>query len=125
MLRRVRTWLIGTGLALGAAAARADQAPPASAYPSCRSPYLLEVSPLAKPGRTPAYVGYYVGGGSPCHHNGDARLPGEGTWGWDYSGSCLHRRVWLDWFHGRRYQGGTGSYRTDGSELLRSLHHED
>ena len=33
----------------------------------------------------------------------------------------MPRRVWLDWTHGRRYQGGSGSYRTDGP----ALHHHE
>jgi hypothetical protein len=119
-----REILVSAGLLLGllAGAGRGDELPPGSAYPSCRGPYLLEIAPWARPGRTPAYVGYYVGGGAPCHCTGEPRLPWEGTWGWDYCGYCFHRRVWLDWFHGRRYQGGIGSYQTDGPELLKALH---
>lgn len=39
----------------------------------------------------------------------------QGTWGWDETGGLhLRRRVILGWSQGRRYQGGTGAYRTDG-----------
>src|SRR5262245_9854175 len=60
-------------------------------------------------------IGYYVGGGAPCR--GDARALDEGTWGWDYSGFLLPHRVALNWWHGRRYQGGVGAYRTVGENL--------
>ena len=56
----------------------------------------------AKPGESPAFIGYYVGGGSACR--GECRDHAEGTWGWDYQGHCLPRRVALLWTHGRRYQ---------------------
>ncbi len=69
------------------------------------------ISTHAAPSRTPAYTGYYVGGGSA--YGGDARRREEGTWGWDYAGIHLPRNVALGWNHGRRYQGGTGSYTTD------------
>jgi hypothetical protein len=72
----------------------------------------LCVSGHAIPTNTPEYVGYYVGGGS-CH-GGDARCFEEGTFGWDYRGWHLPRRIFLGWNHGRRYQNGTGAYATDG-----------
>ncbi len=57
-------------------------------------------------------IGYYVGGGGGGHAAGP-RCREEGTFGWDYLGACYPRRVALGWNQGRRYQGGTGSYRTD------------
>ena len=66
----------------------------------------------AHPGESCAFIGYYVGGGSAC--GGTSPCPDEGTWGWDYRGFVFPRRVALNWTHGRRYQGGTGDYRTDG-----------
>jgi hypothetical protein len=72
----------------------------------------LCISPHAKPTSTPDYVGYYVGGGSAC--GGCPRRIEEGTWGRDYEGLCIPRNVGLGWSHGRRYQGGTGSYDPDG-----------
>jgi hypothetical protein len=66
----------------------------------------------AVPGRTGAYRGDYVGGGSAL--GGEPRLAEEGTWGWDYEGCLLLRRVWLKWTHGRRCQGGEGAYKIDG-----------
>jgi hypothetical protein len=53
-----------------------------------------------------------VGGGSGCC--GCPRRVEEGTWGRDYQGHFLHRHVWLNWNHGRCYQGGTGAYESDG-----------
>ena len=38
----------------------------------------------------------------------------DGTWGRDYQGHLIPRHVGLGWSHGRRYQGGTGSYDPDG-----------
>ena len=70
----------------------------------------------AQPSDTPAYCGYTVGGGA--LHHGEPRYLGEGTWGWDYTGWLFQRRVGLDWFHGARYQGGTGAYKTDGPRLF-------
>ena len=40
---------------------------------------------------------------------------GDGTWGWDETGRRhFRRRTILGWSQGRKYQGGTGAYRTDG-----------
>jgi hypothetical protein len=66
---------------------------------------------------TGSYLGYYVGGGAghPC--KAEPRQAEEGTWGWDYQGWLLPRRVMLGWWHGQRYQGGTGAYKTDGPHL--------
>lgn len=59
-------------------------------------------------------IGYYVGGGA-WHHGGEPRCREEGTWGWDETGHpWLRRRVVLGWWHGRKFQGGTGRYATDG-----------
>lgn len=73
------------------------------------------VSPHAKPTNQPGYVGDYVGGGDAWHPG--ARRNEEGTWGWDYQGFHIPRRIRLSWSHGRRFQGGTGAYRTDGSPI--------
>jgi hypothetical protein len=81
-----------------------------------RAGYPQEQSRLAHPGINPRYIGYYVGGGATWLRKGDAPLADEGTWGWDYQG-WLPRRVKLNWWHGRRYQGGVGAYRTDGPKL--------
>jgi hypothetical protein len=59
-------------------------------------------------------IGYYVGGGVPFGH-GKGRRGGDGTWGWDETGGRhFRRRTILGWSQGRKYQGGTGAYRTDG-----------
>ena len=102
---------IWSGLAMG----EEPPAPPPG-YGACP----LCVAPWARPGRTPADIGYYVGGGLPIR--GEPNLAHEGTWGWDYQGWCLHRHVWLWWSHGQRSQGGTGAYQTDGPDL-HSLHY--
>lgn len=67
----------------------------------------------ARPTITPYYCGDYVGGGA-AFFGREPRRRNEGTWGWDYMGGPLRpSRVFLDWSHGRRYQGGTGRYETD------------
>ena len=106
-------------LLLAAFACDALAADPPIANPTVTS-YSLDggcpsISCHARPSDTPAYGGYYVGGGAAFH--GEPRGPCEGTWGWDYSGFLIHRRVALDWFHGWRSQGGTGAYKTDGPRL--------
>jgi hypothetical protein len=67
----------------------------------------------AAPAITERYCGGYIGGGTSYHHGGEPRCANEGTWGWDYVGGHLPRRVFLFWSHGRRYQGGTGYYQTE------------
>lgn len=68
------------------------------------------------PSDTGHYLGYHVGGGAGHPRKAESRQPDEGTWGWDYQG-LFPRRVMLGWWHGRRYQGGTGAYKTDGPRL--------
>jgi hypothetical protein len=75
------------------------------------------IAPYARPSDTGRYVGYYVGGGSPCF--GQDRTSLEGTWGWDYRGFWFPARIMLWWNHGQLYQGGAGAYRTDGPNLLK------
>ena len=77
------------------------------------------------------YSGYYVGGGG--GHGSDLRCRTEGTYGWDYTGIHFPRNVMLGWNHGRRYQGGTGYYKTDGpfevpnvfAAKLPKIHHHE
>ncbi len=69
---------------------------------------------LTLPSETKGNVGYHVGGGNPFPHLAEPRTPDEGTWGWDYQGLHLPRRVMNGWWHGRKVQGGTGAYKTDG-----------
>ncbi len=102
---------LGVGAALAAMAAVAwGQSPDGRTADDCGP------ARWAVPSDTGRYAGYYVGGGSPFH--GDPRGPGEGVWGWDYSGACVWPRIALWWNHGRLYQGGTGAYRTDGPRLI-------
>jgi hypothetical protein len=86
-----------------------------------RAGYPNEVAPWAKPSDTGRYVGYEVGGGAPHLSRGEPPLPDDGTWGWDYQGLCLPSRIILDWWHGRKCQGGTGAYETDGPRPLHAI----
>ena len=74
---------------------------------------------LSLPSDTGHYIGYYVGGGNGRPHKKEDRHDDEGTWGWDYQGWLIPRRVMLGWWHGQNYQGGTGAYKTDGPRLYR------
>ena len=80
----------------------------------CRAGWRAELRCRTAPSDTGHYCGYYVGGGA--HWRGEGRYAHEGTWGWDYVGILVPRRVGLGWWHGK-YQGGTGTYRTDGPKL--------
>jgi hypothetical protein len=99
------------GLALIGSGVFAQDPAPVAPSASCREGYVLPVARWARPSNTPSYTGYYVGGDTAFP--GHERTLSEGTWGWDYEGWCFSRRVWLRWSHGRRCQGGTGSYKTD------------
>jgi hypothetical protein len=108
--------LLGCALAVGA--------PPADSWEEHhRAGNPTAIAPWARPSWSPAYGGYSVGGGCPFPRKGEPGHPSEGTWGWDYFGKCFSRRVDLLWWHGRRYQGGTGAYKTDGPKL-KEHHHE-
>lgn len=89
--------------------------PSVQVHDHARAGFPLEESPHAKPGRTPAYCGGYVGGGRPLTHKvEDGRGPNDGTWGWDYVGPLGHpRRVFLGWWHDRK-QPFSGPYNPDG-----------
>ena len=76
-----------------------------------------EVAWYAKPSVSKGYSAGYVGGGAAFR--GEARRPGEGTWGRDYTGVLVPKRVWLYWLHGRPEPRGAGSYKTDGPHLLK------
>src|SRR5262249_50245999 len=70
------------------------------------------IAPWAIPSDTGHSVGSYIGGGCLFPRKAEPRLPEDGTWGWDYQG-WFPRRVILGWWHGRKFQGGTGAYKTD------------
>jgi hypothetical protein len=76
-----------------------------------RAGYPLIVSKLAIPSQTPAYYGYYVGGGRVFGGTGAGPL--EGTWGWDYGCHWLYHPFLALGFGSTHRQGGTGSYSTD------------
>jgi hypothetical protein len=80
-----------------------------------RSGYQGRVAWWARPSKTKAYTGYYVGGGQAV--GGTPRTADEGTWGWDYRGCLFPSRVALWFNHGEKYQGGGGTYKTDGHPL--------
>jgi len=71
----------------------------------------------ALPSDTGHSLGYHVGGGAGNPRKAEPRRDDEGTWGWDYQGWLLPRRVSLGWWHGRRAQGGPGAYKTEGPRL--------
>lgn len=111
---------IGIGLlvTLGTAVAAVGQGPSSSPGEHQRAGNPLETSRWAVPSDNGGHVGYYVGGGCPHPRKAEGPTAEEGTWGWDYQGWFPLRRVALGWWHGRRYQGGTGAYQTDGPKLL-------
>jgi hypothetical protein len=104
-----------------AATALDGQEPSTSPCDHARAGYPLAVSRWAIPSDTGSYVGYLVGGGNPFCRCAEPPYRDEGTFGWDYRGWLFPRRVILGWWHGR-YQGGTGTYRTDGAHII--LHEE-
>jgi len=128
--------LVGAGCVLGWQAGKSlAQEPPAAPAAACPAAPAAEVPAkppeeefhreehyrphnipgvacYAQPSFGPHDVGYYVGGG--CLHWGEYRDPAVGTWGWDYEG-CIPKCIILRWCH--KYQGGTGSYKTDGPKL--------
>ena len=77
------------------------------------------ISPLAQPTESPHEEGYSMGGGSRQGSRcGGERHCQEGVWGTDYTGILFAKHTHLQWWHGARYQGGTGSYGTDGPRLV-------
>jgi len=105
-------------LALAAVSAIAFADPPDERH---RAGFPQEIPRFAQPSDTGRYLGGMVGGGSVRLRKADGPLPEEGTWGWDYTGGIFRRRVFLNWWHGRRYQGGAGAYQTDGPRILHPL----
>jgi hypothetical protein len=99
-------------IVIGIGAAIAD--PPAPMSPIDGPP---RIAWWAIPSDTGHYLGYYVGGGCGRPLKAEPRRPDEGTWGWDYQGWLIPRRVVLEWWHGRRNQGGTGAYQSVGPKL--------
>jgi len=77
-----------------------------------------EISRFARPFDGSRMIGYPIGGGALNRHKAEAPNAADGTWGLDYSGWLIQRRVDLGWWHGRRYQGGAGAYKTDGPKII-------
>src|SRR5438046_2744401 len=99
-------FLLALALALTQARPVVAQEIPGDPAGHARAGYPLVVSPWARPSDTGRYIGYTVGGGALSYRKGEPPLPDDGTWGWDYQGGFFRRRVILNWWHGRRYQGG-------------------
>jgi hypothetical protein len=118
MRRSQRLAAAGVCLLALVAVAPAQTQQPENLAGQQRAGYAQEVAPWARPSDTGGYVGYLVGGGSVNYRKGEPPLPDEGTWGWDYRGGLFQRRVILNWWHGRRNQGGSGAYETDHAKLL-------
>ena len=78
------------------------------------------VSRFARPTESPHEEGYSIGGGARERSvaSGERRVT-EGVWGTDYAGLIIPKHTHLRWWHGERYQGGTGSYQTDGPRVVR------
>jgi hypothetical protein len=112
---RYQPWFVALAL-LPAGVANADPVPAAGDGGACRAGSPEAVAWWARPADDGQRVGYYVGGGCPFCRCADGPHPGEGTWGFDYRGWLLPRRVILGWWHGL-YQGGSGAYKTDGPKL--------
>lgn len=86
---------------------------PTTECPMHRAGHPETVAWYAIPRNSGRYWGYYVGGGAPVK-KGDPRGVHEGVWGWDWVGRAIQPKVELNWWHGRKYQGGAGAYKTDG-----------
>jgi hypothetical protein len=83
--------------------------------------YPQEVSIISMESYNQHYRGGLIGGGKGGHGAHTPSLS-EGTWGWDYNlFRPLSSRIFLGWTHGRRYQGGSGSYATDGPKPLEHI----
>jgi hypothetical protein len=82
-----------------------------------RAGWPLSIACWASPSNTPHYCGGYVGGDTAI--GGCPPTAEQGTWGWDYRGLYLPKRIWLGWSNGARQQGGAGAYRTDGPHFLK------
>jgi hypothetical protein len=76
-----------------------------------------QVRRLTSPTYTGAYNGGWVGGGAGIL--GDQPRMNEGVWGRDYVGLAFPRYVRPLWLHGRRQQGGTGAYSSDGPRIIK------
>lgn len=96
---------------LGSALADPPVGEPRLSYPN-------DIAPWARPSDTGRYIGYQVGGGNYRPHRAEPPTADEGTWGWDYTGGHIRRFVNLGWWHGRKEQGSTGAYKTDGPKLV-------
>jgi hypothetical protein len=70
-----------------------------------------QIAKHARVGYGKGYVVYYVGGGAKSP-KGEPRYCEEGTFGVDYKPIIpgFRNTVALGWWHGRRWQGGTGQY---------------
>jgi hypothetical protein len=119
MKRRIFAAAVGIAVASATSLPLASRADPTDGpCDQARAGNPREVSHFAMPSDTGRYIGYWIGGGCAVRHKADCPNIDEGTWGWDYTGGFFQRRVDLGWWHGRRYQGGVGAYKTEGPRLL-------
>lgn len=104
--------LLGASLAISRGEA-ADRPPAYSWCELSRAGCPHHIAPWAICGQSPRDVGYYVGGGAVCR--GEGRCLEEGVWGHDYQ-KFPGKLPWiaLGWHHGRKVQGGTGAYQSNG-----------
>lgn len=113
-----RIWIVIGGLVLFALGSGLAAQAPTADDEQRRAGFPEEQARWARPSDTGRYTGYQAGGGARLR-KGERPLAHEGTWGWDYEGGLFRRRVIHGWWHGRRYQGGSGAYRTDGPKVLK------
>ena len=88
-----------------------------AAHPSAGRLPLVRLAASSMVSYNEHYSGGYVGGGQGRRRAARAptRGPGAGT---TRRSDHRPRRIFLGWSNGRRYQGGTGRYRTDGPKPI-------
>jgi len=115
---RISSLFLTALLTLLALAIRAKPNPPDTEDDYLRAGRPFEISRFARPADIGRSIGYYVGGGALNRHRADPASTIDGTWGFDFTGGIFRRRVDLGWWHGRRFQAGSGAYKTDGPKLI-------
>src|SRR4051794_32648596 len=98
MRPRLSSVLLTAILTLLALAIRAKSSPPQDDARRTGQPQ--ELSRFARPIEPSRMIGYPVGGGAVNRAKAEPALPHEGTWGLDFTGGLLRRRVDLGWWHG-------------------------
>lgn len=81
----------------------------------------LKISRLAAPSvNARRYSGGYTGGGAATLGK-PRRVYQDGTWGVDYHGWPLHRRIWLGWRHGRHERESNKGYEAEGPRIVHAV----